>query len=136
MSLGISLKGAQTLSLKAFSDSDWAACPSTRRSVTGYVVTLGIKDLQPVTLYCDNTYAIHIVKNPVFHERMKHIDIDCHVTRNKIMEGLLTLAHVPTTDQLADVLTKMLSSSQHHYILSKLEMDRVVSTSTSSLQGY
>jgi len=41
MTAGILLNGADTLHLQAFSDSDWAACPSSRRSVTGYLILLG-----------------------------------------------------------------------------------------------
>ncbi|GAA0186756.1 transmembrane signal receptor [Lithospermum erythrorhizon] len=59
---------------------------------------LGIDDLQPVTLFCDNTSAIHIIKNPVFHERIKHINIYCHFTKEKILHGLISLSHVPTSE--------------------------------------
>lgn len=52
---------------------------------------LGMSHLQPVALYCDNQSAIHIGKNPVFHERTKHIEIDCHFTRDKVLEVLLDL---------------------------------------------
>lgn len=50
---------------------------------------LGVASMKPVTLHCNNQSAIHIGKNPVFHERTKHIEIDCHFTRDKILEGLL-----------------------------------------------
>ncbi|GAA0164728.1 transmembrane signal receptor [Lithospermum erythrorhizon] len=136
---GLLLKGSTNMKLQAFSNSDWAACPTTRSSaeaeyramaqasaeVTWLVrllADLGVCNLTPVTLYYDNNSAIHIAKNPIFHERTKHIDIDCHFTRDKIIEGLLQLAHVPTTKQLAYVLTKVLPSSQHRYLLSKLGM--------------
>ncbi|XP_071729208.1 uncharacterized mitochondrial protein AtMg00810-like [Rutidosis leptorrhynchoides] len=41
---------------------------------------LGVTDLKPVTLHCDNQSALHIAKNPIFHERTKHIELDCHFT--------------------------------------------------------
>lgn len=44
---------------------------------------LGISNLKPVTLHCDNMLAIHIAKNPVYHDRTKHIEIDCYFTREK-----------------------------------------------------
>jgi len=83
---------------------------------------LGVQNLNLVTLHCDNQSAIHIGKNPVFHERTKHIEINCHFTRDKVMEGLLELTYLPTGHQLADVLTKVLSSSQQSLLLSKLGM--------------
>ncbi|GAA0175165.1 hypothetical protein LIER_28399 [Lithospermum erythrorhizon] len=56
----------------------------------------------------------------LLHERRKHIEIDCYFTRGKVLEGLLHLAHLPTTEQIADILTKVLPSPQHHYLMSKL----------------
>ena len=83
---------------------------------------LGVSHLKPVTLHCDNQSALHIGRNPVFHERTKHIEVDCHFTRDKVMEGLLQLSYLPTHSQLADVLTKIFPSTQHWELLTKLGM--------------
>lgn len=66
---------------------------------------LGLSNLKAVTLHCGNQSAIHIAKNPVFHERRKDIEIDSHFTREKVLEGLLLLSYTPTQQQLADVLS-------------------------------
>lgn len=81
---------------------------------------LGVHNIQPVTLHCDNQSALHIAKNPVFHEMTKHIEIDCHFTREKVLEGLLQLSYLPTQSQLADVFTKSMPSPQFYKLLSKL----------------
>ncbi|GAA0169228.1 hypothetical protein LIER_23757 [Lithospermum erythrorhizon] len=128
LSYFLGFEGSTKLSLEAYFDSDWAACPTTRRSVTGYVMKLGQspiswkskKQLTVSRSFAEADLAIHIAKNPVFHERTEHIDIDYHFTREKVLEGLITLAHLPTDEQVADLLTKVLPSPHHNYLLNKL----------------
>ena len=83
---------------------------------------LGLHSLRPVTLHCDNMSALHIAQNPVFHERTKHLEIDCHFTRDKVIEGLLQLIYLPTSSLLVDVFTKVIPSAQFRHLLTKLGM--------------
>lgn len=73
------------------------------------LIEFEVPDLTPIPVKCDNQATVHIAYNTVFHERTKHIELDCNFAREKLIEGLITLSHVPTSLQLADFLTKPLS---------------------------
>ena len=63
---------------------------------------------QATIIYCDNQGAIALAKNPQFHARTKHIDIQHHFVREKINEGAVQLEYIKTEGQVADGLTKAL----------------------------
>ncbi|RVW45260.1 Retrovirus-related Pol polyprotein from transposon TNT 1-94 [Vitis vinifera] len=77
------------------------------------------KDEQMKLIY-DNQAALHIASNPVFHERTKHIEVDCHFIREKIASGCVATSFVNSNDQLADIFTKSLRGPRIKYICNKL----------------
>nr|XP_016481545.1 PREDICTED: uncharacterized mitochondrial protein AtMg00810-like [Nicotiana tabacum] len=96
-SQGILLSYSPSFDLLAFCNADWAACFSlssveakyrSMRRVTAEItwlvrllVDLTVQPTLPVPIHSDSQAAIHIARNPVFHERTKHVDLDCHFVR-------------------------------------------------------
>ena len=65
-----------------------------------------------VTLYVDNQGAIALAKNPMYHQRSKHIDIKYHFIRSEIEKKVIELKYVPSEQNLADIFTKALSKAK------------------------
>ncbi|GJY96606.1 hypothetical protein Tco_0513516 [Tanacetum coccineum] len=133
---GILLKGMCDLQLRGWCDADWAGYPLTRRSLTGWVVYLRDSSIswktkkQHIVSWSSaeaeylsmamTTFKQRYIKNPVFHERTKHIEVDCHYIRDKLVSGNITAQYVSTKVQIADFFTKALGKSQFDYLLCKL----------------
>lgn len=83
-------------------------------------ITRGIKQLLceevPSALASDNTAAIELAHNPKINDASKHIDIAYHFTRERIEDGSLSLLHVPSEENLADICTKGLAGPRHYHL--------------------
>lgn len=163
---GLFFPASTSLKLFGYTDSNWARCHETRKSVTGYCVFIGssliswkskkqitvsrssteaeyralasltceiqwlhyllqdfkIKISNPASVFCDSRSAIYLAHNPTFHERSKHIELDCHVIREKIQSQLIHLLPVPSSSQIADMFTKPLHFPVFIDFLSKLNL--------------
>ena len=58
-------------------------------------------------IYCDNSSAIHLCKNPAHHEKTKHIDIKLHFIRNEMSRGAVKMVKIYNDLNPADALTKV-----------------------------
>jgi len=82
-------------------------------------------------IWCDNVSALALAFNPVYHARTKHIEVDYHFVREKVLNKDISLAFISTADQIADVFTKGLPAARFHFLKSKLK----VTSSPVSLRG-
>ena len=81
---------------------------------------LGHPQNEPTTIYEDNQGCIQLAKNPIHHQRTKHIDIQMHFIREKIDSNEVTLTYCGTQDQLADIFTKALPRVKFEDIRSRI----------------
>ena len=85
----------------------------------------------PPLLWCDNKSAAHLAANPVFHARTKHIEMDLYFIRDHVLRKQLIIQYIPSSEQVANIFTKHISSSQFFSFRTKL----YVVPSHVSLQG-
>ena len=75
-----------------------------------------------VSIYSDSQSALHLCKNPVFHDRTKHVDIKYHFIRERISDGEVVMNKVSTDDNPADVGTKVVTLGKFKHCLKLLRV--------------
>jgi hypothetical protein len=83
-----------------------------------------------VELRVDSKSALALAKNPVFHERSKHIRVRHHFIRGCLEEGSIKAGYINTKDQLADLLTKPLGRIRFLELCSKIGMVQIFHKTT------
>ena len=81
---------------------------------------LEVKYVALIPIHCDNTSAISVSKNPLFHSKTKHIPIEYHFLREQVTNQIVQLHYIPTIEQIADIFTKPLAKTPFEYLRHKL----------------
>ncbi|XP_020595624.1 uncharacterized protein LOC110035695 [Phalaenopsis equestris] len=89
-------------------------------TITSPDISFAVQQLESTSLHADNTSAIQIAANPVFLERTKHIEVDCHSIQEAYEDGVISLPHITSDLQTADIFTKALSRQRHLFLVGKL----------------
>lgn len=83
-----------------------ANCVSELLWIQQLLDEVGIPLIKLPIVWCDNSSVVFVTENPTHHARMKHVEIDHHFVREKVLAGMLQINFVPSNQQIADVLTK------------------------------
>ena len=81
---------------------------------------IGFAPTSEMNLFCDNKAAIDISHNPIQHDRTKHVEVDRHFIKHNLETKIVQFPFVKSEDQLADILTKAVSSKEFYNSLVKL----------------
>jgi hypothetical protein len=84
--------------------------------------SIGYPQTGPTPLFGDNQSAIRLVKNPEYHKRTKHIDIQYHFIREKFENGDIGISYISTDQQIADIMTKPLPRDKFERLRAQLPM--------------
>jgi transposase InsO family protein len=103
-----------TVALSSTEAEYMAVCAATQEAVhlRRLLNDLGhhVPDGTPTMILEDNQGCIAMAKNPILHDRTKHIDIKFHFIRDKVRDNTIKLSYVQSKDQVADALTKVLKA--------------------------
>ncbi|GKE50487.1 ribonuclease H-like domain-containing protein, partial [Tanacetum coccineum] len=126
LNYSLQLFSSSTINLVAYSNADWAGCPTTRRSTScaeaeyrgvanAIAETCWLRNLlrelhtplsSATLVYCDNVSVVYLLSNPIQHQRTKHFEIDIHFIHDLVVAGQVRVLHVPLRHQFADIFTK------------------------------
>jgi hypothetical protein len=83
---------------------------------------LGYKSEEEMSLFCDNKSAIEIAHNPMQYDQTKYVEVDRHFIKDNLEQRVISYPYVKFENQLADILTKVVSTKIFEQSIIKLGM--------------
>ena len=91
-------------------------------------------EMGPTVIHCDNQSCIKLSKNPMFHDRSKHIEIGYNFIRDMVQRGVVRLQYISTDEQVADNLTKPLVKGNSCFIATRWGWCKILSSLGGSVE--
>ncbi|XP_020263318.1 uncharacterized protein LOC109839299 [Asparagus officinalis] len=126
----------QRIVARSSTESEYDAFANAATELIGLCLLINMLQVplqSPLILWCDNLGAIYVTDNPIFHTHTKHIEVDFHFIRDQVAKGWLNLHFVSMYDQLADIMTRPLTTKCFAAIRDK---HRVHCCEPSGLKGH
>jgi hypothetical protein len=79
-------------------------------------------EMDPTIIHCDNQSCVKISKNPLFHDRSKHIEIKYHYIRYMVQRKEVHVEYLPTHEKIEDIFTKLLAKMKFEYFHERLSL--------------
>ncbi|KAH9793691.1 retrovirus-related pol polyprotein from transposon RE1 [Citrus sinensis] len=115
----------QSVIARSSAESEYRALASASAEISwlqSLFSEIGLSCTETPSVWCDNISATELARNPVIHSRTKHIEIDLHFIRDKVIAGELQIQYIPSAEQIADIMTKPLSFIHFNYLRDKLNV--------------
>jgi hypothetical protein len=97
-------------------------CSKELQWLNNLLEELDLKSNNKPVLFCDNTSAIRLAENPMMTGKSKHIAIRYHFVRDLVIGNKIMIKHIPSEENVADILTKPLGTVKNGYFRGKLDL--------------
>ena len=84
-------------------------------------------EMDPTTIHCDNQSCVKLYENPMFHDRLKEIEIKYHYIIDMVQRKTVHVQYLPTHEQIANIFTKPLAKTKFEYFCERLRLVENVS---------